>query len=158
VVKLVPYLIITITTSVFLIETHDVHHSLRVLFLLLLRDAILLQQALPLFGQACELAGLVVISDVGDVDRVFGSRDFDIGSRRAQHTIDKARETGLLASPMPGWRRRVGGAIALIGISFYGWRPFGLPMREIHVGQGGEAGGLAERWEPPGVGAGVMSA
>lgn len=48
VVKLVPDDII-VARSIFLVKFHDVHHGLRVLFLLFLRDATLLEHPLPVF-------------------------------------------------------------------------------------------------------------
>jgi hypothetical protein len=70
VVELVPHFIV-VSSSILFIESHDVHHGLRVLFLFLLRDSVLLEQPLPLFGEAGELAGLVVIADVSDMNRIF---------------------------------------------------------------------------------------
>jgi hypothetical protein len=51
---LVPYRIVLVLLCVVLVESDDVHDGLGVLFLLLLGDAILLQHALPLFGQALD--------------------------------------------------------------------------------------------------------
>jgi hypothetical protein len=70
VVELVPHFIV-VSSSILFIESHDVHHGLWVLFLFLLRDSVLLEQPLPLFGEAGELAGLVVIADVSDMNRIF---------------------------------------------------------------------------------------
>ena len=96
VVELVPDLVIA--TGVLLVEAHDVDHGLGMFLLLLLGDAALLQQALPLLGQAGELAGPVVIADVGDMDGILGGGDLD-ASGRAEHAVDEAGEAGLLAPP-----------------------------------------------------------
>lgn len=74
-VEFVPNLIIA--AGIFLVEPHDVDHSLRVLLLLLFGDAVLLQQALPFFRQARKLAGLIVVTNVSDVDGILGCRYLD---------------------------------------------------------------------------------
>jgi hypothetical protein len=48
---LVPYGVVAILLGIVLVEGDDVHDGLRVLFLFLLRDAILLQHALPFLWQ-----------------------------------------------------------------------------------------------------------
>lgn len=79
VVELVPDFVIS--ASVFLVESHNVDHGLRVLLLLLLGDTVLLQESLPFFRQAGELASLIVVAHVGDMNRVFGGGDLDAPRR-----------------------------------------------------------------------------
>jgi hypothetical protein len=58
-----------------LVELDDVHDGLRVLLLLESGDAALLEELLPLLGEAGELAGGGVEADVGEVDGVVGGAD-----------------------------------------------------------------------------------
>jgi hypothetical protein len=80
VIKLVPDFIIPL--RILFVESHDVNHSLRMLFLLLLRDTTFLQQSLPFFRKACELARLVVIANMGYMNGIFWCGDLD-PTRRA---------------------------------------------------------------------------
>jgi hypothetical protein len=50
VIKLVPDLVVVGAGGIFLVESHDIDHCLRVLLLLLLRDAARLQHPLPVLG------------------------------------------------------------------------------------------------------------
>lgn len=50
--ELVPDVIVAFTLCIFLVKCNDVHDSLRILFLLLFGDAILLKRPLPLFWKA----------------------------------------------------------------------------------------------------------
>lgn len=128
VIELVPDFIV-VATSILLVETHDVHHSLRVFLLLLLRDSVLLQQPLPLLGETGELASLVIIADMGDMDWILWGRDLHV-ARGAKHAVDEAGEAGLFASPHPRGRA----TMTFIRISLGVGRPFGLTMREgIHA-------------------------
>jgi hypothetical protein len=72
---LVPYLCFA---SAFLVELDDLHHGLRMLLLLRLGDAVLLQELLPFFGKTRELAGGRVDADVSEVDGVVWSGDLDL--------------------------------------------------------------------------------
>lgn len=152
VIEFVPYLIV-VTTSILFVESHDIHHGLGVFFLLLLRNPVLLQQPLPLLGQTRELPGLIIIADMGDMDRVLRGRNFDV-SWGPQHAVDETGKACLFASPRPG-RRAI---IAFIGVSLGVGRPVGFAMGEgIHpVGEGGEAGRLSKRLATAGIGASVM--
>lgn len=152
IVEFVPDLIV-ITTSILLVEAHDVHHGLGVFFLFFLRDSVLLQQPLPLLGQTRELPGLVIVADMGDMDRVLRGRDLDV-PRGPKHAVDETGEARLLASPCPGGRATT----AFIRISLGVGRPVGFAMGEgIHtVLERGEAGRLSKRMATAGIGTSVM--
>jgi hypothetical protein len=79
VIELVPHLIIP--PSILLVEPHDIDHGLRVFLLLLLGDSTLLQQTLPFFRQTGELARLVVIADMSNMDGILGGGDLDATGR-----------------------------------------------------------------------------
>jgi hypothetical protein len=51
-VKLFPYSVFFFALGIALVECHDVHDSLRILFLLFLRYAALLQRSLPFLRKA----------------------------------------------------------------------------------------------------------
>jgi len=116
---LVPDGVVLALLGIVLVEVDDVHDGLRVLLLLLLRDAILLQHALPFLGEALEgcqwwgdeqgeeedqdqgpaayrvFARLVVDAHVGDMHRV-GGRGDGRPARRAQHAAHKGGKGALL--------------------------------------------------------------
>lgn len=60
-----------VSASILLVESHDVDHGLRMLLLFLLRDTILLQQSLPFLGKTGELASLVIVAHMSNMDWVF---------------------------------------------------------------------------------------
>jgi hypothetical protein len=74
-VKLMPDFIIP--SGILLVESHDINHGLWMLLLFLLRDTTLLEQPLPFFGQTSKLAGLVIVTNMSDMDRVLWCRNLD---------------------------------------------------------------------------------
>lgn len=70
IVEFVPNLVVAVAAGVLFVESHDIHHGLRVLLLFLLRNAILLEQTLPFFGKTGKLTGLIIVADMGNVDWV----------------------------------------------------------------------------------------
>ena len=124
-----PNFIVAIAAGVLFVEAHNIHHSLRVFLLFLLRDTILLKQALPFFGKTSELTGLIIVADVGDVDWILWRRNLHVATGRSKHTVDESGEACLLALSRSSHR----GVIAIVGIPLLAIWPLGLAMCErIH--------------------------
>lgn len=87
-VKLVPNSIVLLC-EIALVSLHDVVHHLWILLLLCFGYAIVCEHALPIFGQTCELTGLIVVANVDHVDRIFRCGYLNC-PRRAHNAIDKA--------------------------------------------------------------------
>lgn len=74
-IEFVPYLVVA--AGVLFVESHDIDHGLGMFFLFFLGDTVLLQQSLPFLGKAGELACLVVIAYMSDMDGIFRGGNFD---------------------------------------------------------------------------------
>lgn len=63
-IEFLPYSFIGSLFGVVLVEIDNVDYGLRMLFLLLLGDAAIVQHTLPFFWKSCKLTGIAVVSDV----------------------------------------------------------------------------------------------